>query len=61
MRCETAAINLGGGPPLSCDASAVGHHFDLLSAEVRRNPYPFYRNLRDKYPSLSSSARIGTP
>jgi cytochrome P450 len=32
------------------DASAVGHHFDLLSAEVRRNPYPFYRHLRDEHP-----------
>jgi cytochrome P450 len=35
---------------LPCDASAVGHHFDLLSAEMRQNPYPYYRYLRDEHP-----------
>lgn len=42
--------NTGRRLPLPHDASAVGHPFDLLSAGVRRDPYPYYRSLRDENP-----------
>jgi cytochrome P450 len=58
LRRESAAILIARNPPLPRNALCPEPGFDLLSGELRRNPYPYYRYLRDELP-IAFIARHG--